>query len=239
MLVLIVLLALWQLLIVGFNIPTYLMPTPWQTLLTLWHSKLLLWQQTWPTLFEAIIGLMSAIACGCIVAVLMHISRWVRYFLQPIVLISQALPTIAVAPLFVVWLGFGLQSKMAVITLALFFPITASFYDGLQRVPAAYRDLAQLQSAGVFRQLIYIDMPSALPSLFSGIKIATAWAPITAVVSEWVGSSRGLGFLMLEANARVDMSLMFAALLVLIVISIVGYRLMDNGSHYLLSRYLT
>ena len=221
--------ALWQFLVWAFQLPTYLVPAPLQVASTLWYSKLLLLQQTWPTLVETLLGLLIAIIWGVVIALSMSLFRIMRFWMLPILLISQAIPTFAIAPLFVVWFGYGMSSKVAVTIFALFFPVTIAFFDGLRRTESGWLDMAKVMNGNRFRILWYIQLPAAMPALASGIRVATAWAPMAAVIGEWVGSSQGLGFLMLNANSRMDIPLMFAALLVLIVMSLLLYFVVDRG----------
>jgi putative hydroxymethylpyrimidine transport system permease protein len=222
------LLLIWQLIVSLFQLPAYLLPGPWQVALTLYANKLLLWQQAWPTILESLIGLLIASVWAMVMALAMSLWRPVRFWLLPILVLSQAIPTFAVAPFLVVWLGYGMSSKVAVIIFALFFPITIAFYDGLRRTELGWLDMSAVMQASRWRELWYIRMPAAFPALASGLRVAAAWAPMAAVVGEWVGASRGLGFLMLDANARLDIALMFAALMVLIVFSLLLYFVIDH-----------
>ena len=221
-------LLLWQVLVWGLAIPNYLVPTPWQVALTIWQAPTLLLQQTWPTVAETLLGLLVAVFWGVLMAIAMGLFRMVRFWMLPILLVSQAIPTFAIAPLFVVWFGYGMSSKVAVTIFALFFPVTIAFFDGLRRTDSGWLDLASVMHANRYRRLWYIQLPAALPALASGIRVATAWAPMAAVIGEWVGSSEGLGFLMLNANSRVDIPLMFAALLCLVIFSLLLYFVVDH-----------
>ncbi len=221
-------LLLWQMMVWIFSLPQYLLPGPWVVMQTLWQSRLLLLQQAWPTVLETLLGLLLGVIWGGLTAIAMVLFRPVRFWMLPMMLISQAIPTFAIAPLLVVWLGYGLESKVAVTLVALFFPIAVAFYDGLDNTPQVWLDMATVMSANRWRTLRYIQLPAALPAFASGVRVATAWAPMAAVVGEWVGSSQGLGFLMLNANARVDIPLMFSALLVLILLSLLLYYLVGR-----------
>jgi putative hydroxymethylpyrimidine transport system permease protein len=127
----------------------------------------------------------------------------------------------------VLWLGYGLASKVAMATLIIFFPVTASFYDGLRRTEPGWLDLAATMGASPAAVLRHIRVPAALPALASGLRVAAAVVPIGAVVGEWVGSSAGLGYLMLHANGRMQVDLMFAALFCLAVMALALYFLLD------------
>ena len=130
---------------------------------------------------------------------------------MPLLVVSQALPVFALAPLLVLWLGYGMASKVAMAVLIIFFPVTAAFLDGLRRTEPGWLELARTMDARPLAILAQIRVPAALPALASGLRVAAAVAPIGAVIGEWVGSSAGLGYLMLHANARMQVDLMFAA----------------------------
>lgn len=228
LIVLVGLVLLWQVVVVVLQLPDYLVASPWQVGVTIWQSKLLLVQEAWPTLAETLIGLGVAIAWGVLIALLMALFGVVRFWMLPIILVSQAIPTFAIAPLFVVWFGYGMSSKVAVTIFALFFPVTIAFFDGLRRADQGWLDMAKVMGANRYRTLWLVQLPAAMPALASGIRVATAWAPMAAVIGEWVGSSQGLGFLMLNANSRLDIPLMFAALVVLVAMSLVLYGVVDR-----------
>ena len=164
-------------------------------------------------------GALLGIATGLVLTAHDGARRW----MLPVLVVSQALPVFALAPLLVLWLGYGLASKVAMATLIIYFPVTAAFYDGLRRTDREILDLARLFRASGPDTLFKIRLPSALPALSSGLKVAASVAPIGAVVGEWVGSSGGLGYLMLHANARMQIDLMFAALVLLALMAIALY----------------
>ena len=154
--------------------------------------------------------------------------RLARLWFLPVLLISQALPAFAVAPLLVIWFGYGMASKVIVAMILLFFPVTSAFYDGLRRTPVEWLYLGQVMGASRWRLLWRIRIPAALPALGSGLRIAATVAPMGAIIGEWVGSSQGLGFLMLNANARMQIDLMFAVLFVVVALTLTLYFLIDT-----------
>ena len=154
--------------------------------------------------------------------------RPARRWLLPVLVISQAVPVFALAPLLVLWFGYGIASKVAMATLIIYFPVTAAFHDGLRRTEPGWLDLARTMDASRWSALRHVRIPAALPALSSGLRVATAVAPIGAVVGEWVGSSAGLGYLMLHANARMQIDVMFAALFTLAVLAVALYFTMDT-----------
>jgi len=228
------LLAFWQLFVVISKLPSYILPSPILVGTVLIQQFPMFITQSIPTVIETLSGLLGAILLGCFMALSMAYIATLRHWLKPVLLISQALPTFAIAPLFVIWLGYGISAKIATTILMLFFPIASSFFDGLSRTDAAILDLAHIMKASRFRTLLHIRIPAAIPNLITGIRVATAGAPMGAVIGEWVGASKGLGFLMLNANARMEIDVMFAALFILIVWSLLLYFTVD----FLLKRYI-
>lgn len=222
------LVALWQVIIMVFNLPAYILPTPYEVIEMGYHSLPLILSALWPTLLETLLGLLLGTLLGCATAIIMAFIAPIATWLLPILIISQAIPTFAIAPLLVIWLGYGIASKIAVTIMMLFFPITSAFFEGLHKTESNWLDLAETVNAKKWRFFWYIRIPAALPFLASGLRIATAIAPIGAVVGEWVGASRGLGFLMLNANARMQIDLMFAVLFTLIIFSLLFYFIVDR-----------
>ncbi len=217
----------WQLLISFFHLPNYILPPPIVVLITLWQQIALLYHQSLPTLFETLIGFICGSVFGIISALILVYFKAVRLWFLALLLISQALPIFAIAPLLVIWLGYGIASKIVMITLMLFFPVTSSFYDGLCQTPTIYLEMAKIANASKLRTLCYLQIPAALPSLASGLRMAAVYAPMGAIVGEWVGSSRGLGFIMLNANARMQINTMFATLLLIILLTLLFYFFID------------
>ncbi len=195
------------------------------------HSNLIAFHAS-VTIFEIILGLIFGCAIGFVSAWAIMQFQPVRSWFLPVLVASQALPVFAIAPILMLWLGYGMASKIAMATLIIYFPVTAALYDGLRSTDSGWIDLARIMGASKHTLLKYIRLPAALPSLGSGMRIAAAIAPIGAVVGEWVGSSSGLGFLMLHANARTQVDLMFAALIVLAAFAILLYF----GIDYIIKR---
>lgn len=222
------LILLWQGLIGLYHLPPYILPSPWQVLLVWWHDWPILLQQSLPTLCETVASFILAAVVGSVTALILAYFTWARSWLFPWVLVSQALPTFALAPLLVVWLGYGMSSKIVTALIMMFFPITSAFYDGLRRTKPEWLDLAKTMNAKKSATLWFICFPAALPHLASGLRVAAVLAPMGAVVGEWVGSSHGLGYLMLNANARMQIDWMFAALMAITLWTLLLYTLVDR-----------
>ena len=145
----------------------------------------------------------------------------------PMLVVSQAIPVYAIAPILVLWLGFDLAPKVVMSTIIIFFPVTTAFYDGLRQTKKGYLDIAKTMGANNITTLFKVRCRSALPALGSGLRVAAAFAPISAIVGEWVGASAGLGYRMLYSNARMQTDDMFGALVVLVVMSLFLYYFVD------------
>lgn len=221
------LIGLWQAVVSIFTLPTYLFPPPIAVFERLLQHTDLLLSHAKVTLIEIALGLICGFILGLISALLLTLSRRVSAFLMPLLVISQAVPVFAIAPLLVLWLGYGMASKIAMAVLIIYFPVTAACYDGLRNTPQSWLQLAQTLQISPQAMLFKVRLPAALPSLASGLRIAVSIAPIGAVVGEWVGSSEGLGYLMLQANARMQIDLMFAALFLLLLIALCLYFFTD------------
>lgn len=219
---------LWHGIVILFNLPPYILPTPWQVLKTFYSHFTIIALETWPTVLETLIGFLAGIIVGCFAAILMSYCRPVGFWFLPVMIISQAIPTFAIAPLLVIWFGYGMASKIICTILMIFFPITSAFYDGLCNTEKPWLDLAKTMHGKKFRIFYYIRIPAAFPQLASGLRIAAVFAPIGAIIGEWVGASKGLGYLMLNANARMQIDLMFAALIVIVILSLLLYFVVDK-----------
>jgi putative hydroxymethylpyrimidine transport system permease protein len=169
---------------------------------------------------EMLAGLALGALLGCAMALTLAAWRGGRRWLLPLLLVSQAIPVFAIAPLLTLWFGFGMASKVVMATIIIFFPVATAFYDGLRRTDPGWLDLAATMGARPAAVLWRLRVPAALPALASGLRVAAAVAPIGAVVGEWVGASSGLGYLMLHANGRSQTDVMFAALFVLALMAL-------------------
>lgn len=218
-------LLLWQGLILLGGIPPFLLPSPAAVADALWLNRAEIARNAGFTLLEVMLGFTLGAGLGAALAVAMGFSARLTGILRPILTFSQTIPVFALAPILTLWLGFGIAPKIAMTVLIVFFPVTAAFLDGLTRTPQAALDLAQVMGASRARIMWHLRIPAALPSLVTGLRLAAVYAPIGAVIGEWVGGARGLGALMIHANGRMKTDLVFAALLVLSVLTVVFARL--------------
>ena len=222
------LITLWQLVVLGTGVPPYILPGPLPVARALVAHLPMLAPHLATTVIEILLGLVLGTLLGSAAALTMILSPLLKRWLLPVLVISQAIPVFALAPILVLWLGYGMASKVAMAVLIIFFPVTASLYDGMRRTDHDLLDLARIMGASPAGVLRHIVLPSALPAFAAGIRVAAAVAPIGAVIGEWVGSSEGLGFYMLHANARMQVDLMFAALTLLATASLTLYFCIDR-----------
>jgi putative hydroxymethylpyrimidine transport system permease protein len=225
-LVLALLIGAWQLAATsGFlanvlNLEDFLVPAPSEIAKTLWGDRSLLADNAWVTLKEVLLGFACAVAAGLAFAVVLHVSETLRRAFYPLIVASQTIPIIAIAPILVVWFGFGIGPKLAIIALICFFPITVNTLDGLRSVDPDAVKMMRTLDAGRWAIMRRVEAPTALPYAFSGAKIAVAVAVIGAVFGEWAGSSSGLGYLMQTDNASLNTPRLWASVVVLSLMAI-------------------
>lgn len=218
-----VLVVIWQLVLIVTGVPRYILPSPLAVGRALIDQRALLAHHAGITAIEIVAGLVGGVLLGLATALALARFRPLRRTLLPLLLISQAIPLFALAPILMLWLGYGLGPKILMAMVIIYFPVASTGYDGLRQTPQGWLDLAQTFGLSRRQRLMRVQLPAALPSLASGFRMAASAAPIGAVIGEWVGSSQGLGYLMLNANARLQIDLMFAALVVLVVFSVLLY----------------
>ncbi|MGB0671564.1 MAG: ABC transporter permease [Rhodospirillales bacterium] len=221
-------LLVWQAIVWITGAPPYILPGPIAVLEAWWARPGYFLFHGGVTALEIVLGLMLGTLLGCLSGLALAAHPPLRAWLMPVLVTSQAIPVFAIAPVLVLWLGYGMASKVAMATLIIYFPVTAAFFDGLRRTPPGWVDMARMMDASPARLLFRLRLPAALPSLASGIRVAASVAPIGAVVGEWVGSSQGLGYLMLHANGRMQVDVMFAGLATLAVMAVVLYLALDR-----------
>lgn len=222
------LVAAWEALVWLTSLPPYILPPPSRVIVVLAQRFDLLAEQAAWTASEMVLGLALGLLLGAALAVVFAASAAWRRWALPLVIVSQAIPVIAIAPLLVLWLGYGMASKVAMAALIIFFPVVSSLYDGLRRTDPGWLELARTMDASPRAVLLQIRLPAALPAFASGVRIAAAVAPIGAVIGEWVGASAGLGFLMTQSLARGQTPLAFAALTILCLLGLALYTAADR-----------
>ncbi|CAM1634286.1 ABC transporter type 1 [Bartonella apis] len=220
-------LALWWGVAIIFDLKKYILPSPLVVAQSLWNGREYLLENSLITIVEIVIGFILGILSGAALALLLMFSKTLQKWLMPVLIVSQSIPVFALAPILVLWFGYGILSKIIAAILVIFFPVTTAFYDGLRRTNVGYLDLARTMGASSLSQLVHIRLVAALPALGSGVRVAAAIAPIGAIIGEWVGSSGGLGYIMLNANARMQTPTCFAAIFILSIIAMILWYITD------------
>jgi putative hydroxymethylpyrimidine transport system permease protein len=219
--------ARWDLIANALNIQDFLVPAPSDIATSLWEDRSLLADDTWVTLREVLLGFLCALAAGLGFALLLHLSETLRRAFYPLLVASQTIPPVAIAPILVVWFGFGIGPKVLLIALVCFFPVTVNTLDGLRAVDPQLITMMRTLGARRAQILTRVELPSALPFFFSGTRIAIAVAVIGAVFAEWAGASSGLGHQILIASSELLTARMFAAITLLSVMAIVLFALVS------------
>ena len=228
----------WHALVVLADLPRFILPGPFLVAETLWKQRLLIGEHALITISEVLMGLILGSSLGALTAIGLAYSSLAQALVRPMLVFSQAIPVFALAPVLTLWLGYGLWSKIVMTVLIIYFPVTSAFFDGLMRTPPKWLDLAKVMCAKPRQIMWRIRIPAALPNLTSGLRLAAVYAPIGAIIGEWVGSSKGLGYLMLLANGRAKIDLMSAALLVLAVFTLLLHNLVDFTCRLVLKQQL-
>jgi ABC-type nitrate/sulfonate/bicarbonate transport system permease component len=220
-----VLIGLWQLIVWLVNPDPTVLPTPARVVSQAWLNRGALWQNAVPTIEETLIGIAAALVVSAILASAIDLSKIARRVIYPLLVGSQSIPVIVIAPLFVIWFGFGLLPKVLVIILVTFFPTTVGLLEGFNSTEPEASNLIRSMGGGRFQEFVRLRVPTALPFFFTGLRVAVSFAVLAAIFGEWVGATTGLGIYMeLEKNAlRTD--LVFAAVLVTALISMILYSL--------------
>lgn len=227
---LVVLAFLWQAAVVAFALPRYLLPTPIEVLAVFVRQPGFLFDQSLVTIAEMLVGLAVGTVFGVATAIGLAAFPRLGTLVWPFVLVLQAFPVVVVAPLLVLWFGFGMMSKIVMAAIIIFFPIVSAFSDGLRRTDAQILDAVALTQASHWQALRLVRLPLAFPGLVTGLRVAAPLAPLGAVVGEWVGASAGLGFVIVQANARMQTDVVFAAMAILAVLAVALRLLVDEAT---------
>jgi putative hydroxymethylpyrimidine transport system permease protein len=215
----------WELLGKLGHVENYVLPAPSEVASALWRDRDLLAPDAWITAREVLLGLALALAAGVAIALVLHLSPVLRRAAYPLVVASQAIPVVVIAPILVIWFGYGITPKLIVIALICFFPVVVNTLDGLEGVDGDQVKMMRTLGASRLDLLRRLEVPSALPFLFSGAKVAVAVAVIGAVFGELVGSDAGLGHAIQVGTAQLETARVFAAVLILSVMAIALFGL--------------
>jgi putative hydroxymethylpyrimidine transport system permease protein len=214
------LLLVWQGAVWATGLPPFVLPAPWAVAAEGWTSRAMLAEHGLVTLAEVMAGLGLGGAAGVGFAIAGQVVPALRRWIDPVLAATQAVPVFVLAPVLTIWLGYGMGPKVAMTTLLVFFPVLSALTDAMDAVSEAHLDLARIAGAGRWRTIRHLLLPQAVPGLLSGLRVAATYAPTGAVIGEWIGASKGLGYLMLMANARSKADLMFAALVLVVAMTL-------------------
>lgn len=217
-LVIILLIIIWELLSAFLEIPSWLLPAPteiWQEALSGWPNY---YHHIWSTIQLSVIGFGIGCSVGFLVAIALHLMPRVKEAFYPLMILSQNIPIIVLAPLLVIWFGFGMMPKIIVITLVCFFPIAVSALDGFRQTSQEL--IHYMKMAGASKKQIFfkLELPHALPSLFSGLKISATYSVMGAVISEWLGANQGIGVYMTLASSSFRTDRVFVAIFIIMIL---------------------
>ncbi|MEP5759922.1 MAG: ABC transporter permease [Litoreibacter sp.] len=226
-------LLIWQGLVWITGAPHFILPSPWRVAQAAWSNRGLISENALVTATEVVLGLILGSLLGVVTAVQLASSARLHRLVMPLLVFTQAVPVFALAPILTLWFGYGIASKVGMAVLIIYFPVTSAFYDGLTNVPRDILDMARTMGGNNWQIMRRIRIPHALPSLGTGLKLAAVYAHIGAVIGEWVGASRGLGYLMLLANGRAKTDLMFASLITLALMTIALHVAANMAATYL------
>ncbi|MDX6474487.1 MAG: putative hydroxymethylpyrimidine transport system permease protein [Gaiellaceae bacterium] len=221
--------GIWELVVRLARVPDYLFPAPSAVVASMRSDARLLSDAALVTAREVVLGYLLAVAIALLAAVLLHFSTMLRRALLPLLVLSQTVPTVVFAPILAILLGFGIAPKLVVVAIVCFFPIVVNAVDGLRSTD---RELVRMMRtldgsrAAIFRR---VELPTALPPIFSGLRIAATYAAVGAVFGEWAGSSSGLGFVMLQSQPSLDTPRIFACVFVLSALALCLYGLVSLG----------
>lgn len=219
----VLLIVVWELAIRVFDIQRFLLPQPMDVLVTLWDSRVQLLAESWVTFQESLWGFLLAVATAIPIAILITFSRVASATIYPLLVISQVIPKVAIAPLLVVWMGFGVGPKILLAFLIAFFPIVVNTATGLNNIEPKMIHLARSMGASTWQTFVYFRLPSSLPVFFAGLKVGVTFAVIGALVGEFVGAGSGLGHLTVIAMGSLNTELVFAAIIAMAAIGVAMY----------------
>ncbi len=223
----VVLLSIWEAISRFEVFPPFILPSPSSILVSLVTNFTSMQYDILITLYEALTGFIIAIILSVLIAVAMDSIIGFKKTIYPVLIISQTIPIIIIAPLFIIWFGYGYAPKIIIVTLICFFPITISLLQGLVAVDKEQIDLLKSMGAGKFQIYKFVKIPSAMPGFFSGLKIAATYSIMGATIGEWVGGKSGLGVYMIRAKQAFETDRVFAAIIVIVVLSILLLKIIE------------
>ncbi len=220
LLLVLIIIIVWELSVFIFNIPMYVLPSPVDVVKAFSNNFFEILSHSMVSLFEATLGLLIALILAFIISILMDKFYIVKKAIYPILVVTQTIPMIVLAPIFIIYLGFGLAPKILTVVLMCFFPIVVSFSDGLMSVDEEYVNLARSYGASKIKVYTIVKIPSAIPELFSGLKVAATYSISGAVVGEWVAAQEGLGYYLIRAKNAYMLDVVFACVVMIAILSL-------------------
>ncbi|BBH23277.1 ABC transporter permease [Paenibacillus baekrokdamisoli] len=219
--------VLWQLIVTLGHVPLYILPSPLDTVDAFIGDFGAIAGHVGITMYESMLGFTLSIALAFILGILMDSFTIVKKSLYPILIVSQTIPTIAITPLLIVWFGFGLLPKILIIVMVCFFPICISLVDGFEKVDKDYLNLFHSYKASKLQTFVHLKLPYAMVNFFSGLKIAATYMIMAAIIGEWQGGTKGIGVYMVRTKNAYALDKVFAAILVIVIISVVFISLIN------------
>lgn len=220
MITFLLIIIIWQVVIMLKGIPSYVLPSPkdildeflsdWETLL--FHSKV--------TVIETIFGLLLSVIITIFIGIIMDFVPIIKKCFYPMIYLTQMIPTITIAPLLVIWFGFGIKSKVLCVVLTCFFPMLVNFMDVMEHIEQDYINLFKIMKSNKWKTFIHLKFPMAMDNFFTGLKISGTYAFIAATVSEWLGGTAGLGVYMVRAKSSYALDKVFACTILVVILSL-------------------
>lgn len=214
-------LVIWQVAVVIYDIPQYVLPSPSDIIKVFLKDYQNLYMHTIVTLNEAVIGFIVAIILSITIGILMDFIPLFKKCFYPIMLVSQTIPTITIAPLLIIWFGFDSLPKIIMVTLTCFFPILINFVDGIENIDKDYLNLFKTMNSNKLNTFIHLKFPMSMDKLFSGLKISATYAVVAATVAEWLGGTEGLGVYMVRSKSAYALDKVFASTILVVIFSLV------------------
>jgi len=225
-LIVVIILTIWQF----SNVPEYLLPKPSTIVNAIVEQWDVLLDHSIFTLGEALTGLILGLVFGTGIASLMYFLKPLAGVLYPVLVLSQAIPIVAVAPLIVIWFGFGYWTKIGTVTFMCFFPIAVSSYEGFRTVDPEALELFKVMKASRYQIMRFLILPHTLPHILSGLKISSAYAVVGAVIAEWLGSEKGLGVYLIRAMNTFRADRLFSSVIIIVFFSLLVFKTVDHIS---------
>jgi ABC-type nitrate/sulfonate/bicarbonate transport system permease component len=224
---LIVILFFWEYITRSGKIDKWILPAPFEIVRAFWYSCSLLLFHASATIHETILGMIIAVFSGILIASLLEQVNFLKNTLYPFLIVSQTIPIISVAPLLILWFGFGMKAKIFIVALVCFFPITINLLDGFRTVDPEQIKLLRTMGARPWQLFSKVKIPSAMPFLFAGLKIAATYSVMSAIIGEWLGAAKGLGIYMTRASHSYMTANVFAAIAMIILVSFAFYLVIE------------